>query len=148
MYCSYIAAKGKPIALINSIPVPAAAPVVVHSTRVPTRLPVLVNPKFDGRYENWPKFNDLFISMVINADELAPVQRLQYLKSYLQGQAALSLTSVQMCNDQFLPDGNQLKKRYNNPRLLISAQLDKFPDMHALTSRLSELFNYLLNMVL
>ncbi|XP_057324824.1 uncharacterized protein LOC130667328 [Microplitis mediator] len=147
VYRSYINAKGKLIALINSIPVPAVAPTVIHSTRAPTHLPALAIPKFDGRYENWPEFRDSFTSMVINAQELAPVQRLQYLKSCLQGQAALSLASVQMCDDQFVPAWNQLKERYDNPRLLIGAQLDKLLNMHALTSRSSEQLNYLLNTV-
>ncbi|XP_057339486.1 uncharacterized protein LOC130676987 [Microplitis mediator] len=75
VYRSYINAKGKLIALINSIPVPAVAPAVIHSTRSPTHLPALAIPKFDERYENWPEFRDSFTSMVINAQELAPVQR-------------------------------------------------------------------------
>ncbi|XP_057335425.1 uncharacterized protein LOC130674172 [Microplitis mediator] len=133
--------------LINSIPVPAAAPAVVHSTRASTHLPALAIPKFDRRYENWPEFRDSFTSMVINVAELAPVQRLQYLKSCFQEPAALSLASVQMCDEQFVSAWTQLKERYNNPRLLIGSQLNKLLNMRVLTLRSSEQLNYLLNTV-
>lgn len=59
------------------------APVMRH-----LQLPKLALPKFSGDQLAWEGFRDLFRSLVHDVSELPGVQKLQYLKSCLSGEAA------------------------------------------------------------
>ena len=56
-----------------------------HSPSV--KLPILDLPKFSGEILNWLSFSDLFKALIDNNVNLTNVERLQYLKSSLSGEA-------------------------------------------------------------
>src|SRR5207249_4524486 len=58
-----------------------------HPTDAPVRLPTLDLPKFNGDYTGWISFSDIFQVAVHNNTALKDVQRLQYLRSCLEGEA-------------------------------------------------------------
>lgn len=57
-------------------------------------------PKFDGRYENWLSFKNSFLTMIDIQTELSDVEKLQYLKSALTGEAAnkLKILAIESSN--------------------------------------------------
>ena len=87
-------------------------------------LPKITLPKFSGKYSEWRPFCDLFKSMVGDNNELRPVEKLQYLKTSLVGDAANHLANIPTTDDNFQPAWNKLIAKYDNKRALVNAQLD------------------------
>lgn len=56
--------------------------------RPAVKLPVIELPKFDGNYELWMPFRDLFESLIASNAAIPAVQKLHYLRSALTGEAA------------------------------------------------------------
>ncbi|XP_011858940.1 PREDICTED: uncharacterized protein LOC105556458 [Vollenhovia emeryi] len=88
-------------------------------------LPKITLPRFSGDYPSWRPFHDLFSSMVVNNPELTNVEKMQYLKTCLNGEAARLITNLPVSGDTFTIAWEALIVRYENKRLLISSQLDK-----------------------
>lgn len=63
--------------------------------------------------------------MIVNNPELTEVERIQYLKTCLSGEVARLVTNLPVSRDTFVIVWETLKGRYENKRLLISAQIDK-----------------------
>ncbi|XP_044586043.1 uncharacterized protein LOC123266074 [Cotesia glomerata] len=137
-YRSYIGARTVLSTLIHQLDVPAQpAPVQQVVPRVPHRValsPLNIN-HFSGDYAKWPEFRDMFTSIVINCEGLQDVERLHYLKTHLTGQAAQLIASTPMCTENFASAWSAIQKRYDVPRLLVSAQLDKLLNLPTLTSK-------------
>ncbi|XP_076763717.1 uncharacterized protein LOC143431086 [Xylocopa sonorina] len=55
------------------------------------KLPEMQLPTFDGTYEIWASFYDVFSSIIDRNENLTPVQKLQYLLSILTGMAAVCI---------------------------------------------------------
>lgn len=51
------------------------------------KLPQAVLPTFNGRVEEWLSFKDTFHTMIHKRDDIANVEKLQYLKSVLKDEA-------------------------------------------------------------
>lgn len=72
-----------------------------HITGRPlVKLPNIDLPKFDGNYERWISFKDLFESLVSNAI-LFSIQKLHYLKVSLMGEAVKVVASIELTNDNY-----------------------------------------------
>ncbi|XP_044594851.1 uncharacterized protein LOC123272215 [Cotesia glomerata] len=140
-YRSYIGARTALSTLIHQLDAPAQPiPAQQVAPRVPHRvaLPPLNINHFSGDYAKWPEFRDMFTSIVINCEGLQDVERLHYLKTHLTGQAAQLIASTPMCNENFASAWAAIQKRYDVPRLLISAQLDKLLNLPTLTSKFAK----------
>lgn len=95
--------------------VPAAAPdlpanpfgmqqpaaVLAHHIQI-TRLNV---PPFNGTYDDWPSFRDLFVAAVHTNPTLLPVHKLQYLKTLLTGTAETVLKHLATTADNYVSHG-------------------------------------------
>lgn len=62
--------------------------------RTNVRLPQIDLPKFHGTYDAWLEFRDTFVSLVDNNEELGDVQKLQYLKASLKGDALVMISDI------------------------------------------------------
>lgn len=82
------------------------------------KLPKLCIPSFSGKYLEWTTFRDLFVSMIHNNDSLDSVQKLQYLKSYLTGEAEQLLRNIPVSGTNYARCWTQLEQRYNNKKYL------------------------------
>lgn len=51
------------------------------------KLPPVVIPKFDGAYQNWTPFHDMFKALIHDNRDMPSVHKLHYLKSSLSGEA-------------------------------------------------------------
>lgn len=89
------------------------------------KLPQLQIPKFNGDYTAWTSFKDLFMSSIGLRDSLTGAQKLHYLKSFLEDDAAQLLRSYQVTDANFSAAWIALDTRYNNKRLLVNAQFKK-----------------------
>ncbi|XP_072934991.1 uncharacterized protein [Epargyreus clarus] len=63
------------------------------------RLPRIELPTYSGKYEEWPTFQDLFVSLVHNNTSLSDVQKLHYLKCSVAGEAEVRKANRSLCNE-------------------------------------------------
>lgn len=89
------------------------------------KLPKIDLPQFDGRYENWQSFQDLFLASVDKNNSLSSAQKLQYLKSCAKGEAANLIKSFTVTDQNYREAWSLLTDRYDNKRELVSAQLKR-----------------------
>ncbi|XP_045767032.1 uncharacterized protein LOC123868524 [Maniola jurtina] len=87
------------------------------------KLPVIQLPIFNGKYEEWQTFYDLFCSLIHENKRLSPVQKLHYLKSNLKGEPELMLRNLPTTDANYQEAWSQLVKRYNNKRYNCNAIL-------------------------
>lgn len=90
-----------------------------------TSKPEIKIPMFDGKITAWPEFRDLFKSLVIEDKELTDLERLQYLKTHLQGEAAKLTSGTSMTSDSFARAWRRITERYNDHDRLVQDFLDK-----------------------
>lgn len=66
-----------------------------------TNLPRLNLPEFNGSYDTWLGFHDLFKSLVDDDKNLSDIVKLYYLKGYLKDEAAQVLTSIELSAENY-----------------------------------------------
>lgn len=86
-------------------------------------------PKFNGNYENWNNFKDLFLNLISNDKTLSNVEKLQHLKTCVSGRAADSIGHLNITQDNFDVAWQILEDRFDNPRLQIAIYTDKLFDL-------------------
>lgn len=104
---SILSAKGPP---------PTATP-TPHTPHI--KLPDMQLPSFEGRYEDWPSFEDLFKATVGNSKSLSCAQKLQYLKACVRGEAANLIKSFTITDLNYIEAWALLSSRYNNQSEII-----------------------------
>lgn len=87
------------------------------------RLPNIPLPKFSGEYSEWSAYRDQFMAMIHNNERLAAVEKMQYLKVSVVGDAASLLKHIQVTAANYAPAWASLNERYDNKRSLINVQL-------------------------
>ncbi|XP_057335010.1 uncharacterized protein LOC130673818 [Microplitis mediator] len=65
------------------------------------KLPQIQLISFSGAYEEWSSFFNNFTSLVHNNPSISPSQKLQYLRSALQGRAARAIQSLKTTNANY-----------------------------------------------
>nr|XP_024218572.1 uncharacterized protein LOC112211332 [Halyomorpha halys] len=91
----------------------------------PSQLPNIRIPEFDGELSSWPRFRDTFVALVHNNTQLAPVNKMHYLKSALSGEPASLLAGFPFDASSYQPAWDALVREYNNPRVLASRCLQR-----------------------
>ncbi len=106
----------------------ASPRVSVTSTAPPTssnstgiRLPKLDVPKFSGKYTSWRTFIELFRSSVGNNASLPAVQKLQYLKSFLEGEPLKLIAQLHITESNYQVAVDLLMERYDNERMIVKS---------------------------
>lgn len=99
-----------------------------HETReegslLVARLPRIELPSFSGSYIDWVNFRDLLESLVAKNKSLSNVEKLQYLKVSLSGEATSVLKNVTVTAANYERAWEDLKERYENTRAIINAYL-------------------------
>ncbi|CAG9122367.1 unnamed protein product [Plutella xylostella] len=89
------------------------------------RLPKISIPTFSGKYDEWVTFRDLFDSLIRTNDSLDEVQKLHYLKGYLEGEAEQLVRHIPISRDNFEVCWKQLESRYNNKKYLANCILKR-----------------------
>lgn len=88
-----------------------------------TQLPKIELPTFSGDELQWESFRDLFKSLVGDVAEVAPVQKLQYLKSSLTGEASAAIANIELNEKGYDTAWAELVIRYDNRRILLASHM-------------------------
>lgn len=89
------------------------------------KLPKLEIPSFDGTYDSWQNFKDLFLTSVDQNAALSNVIKMQHLKSLVKGDAANVISTLQITETNYTLAWNALKERYDNKRAQITHHFNK-----------------------
>ena len=92
-------------------------------------LPQIKLPIFEGRYEEWMTFRDMFSQIVHDNSSLTDIEKMQYLKTHLRGEASRLVQHLQITNDNYNTGWEILSNRYGNERLAINKLIDKILDI-------------------
>lgn len=68
----------------------------------PLKLKPLEIPTFYGAIKAWPTFSGLFKTMIISNNTLSDIQKMQYLKTSVKGEAAQLIANMEISNENFL----------------------------------------------
>jgi len=82
------------------------------------RLLKLDLPSFSGKYDEWFPFSDIFNSVIHSNASLSNVQKFQYLRASLTGDAKNIVNSLEISNTNYDVAWTLLKERYDNQRVI------------------------------
>lgn len=86
--------------------------------------PKLDIPVFNGNYNQWVPFKDLFTEAIHNNNSLSSAQKMQFLKSKVQGEAERLIQHLQISSDNYLVCWDILNHRYNNEKLIFTSHMN------------------------
>lgn len=89
------------------------------SQRRRVKLPQLKLPQFDGSYEKWPTFRDMFDSIIHTDNSIDTIAKFQYLQGSLTGEALKVVEGLEVSIENYASAWNLLVKRYQNKNLMI-----------------------------
>ena len=125
-YGQFVDAINRFIALITSHQsAPTSTARASTSGSASVKLPKLDLPFFKGDYLKWKSFYDLFVGAVHTQPDLSPSQKLQYLKSRLQDDAAQLIESIEITDANYDIALEALRNRYVNERLILRAPVQE-----------------------
>ncbi|XP_034951554.1 uncharacterized protein [Chelonus insularis] len=114
-------------------------------THINSRLPRIDIRKYDGTFNNWLPFRDLFTSIVISNASISLVEKLQYLKISLTGPAAQFIKNISLTSENFQKAWDSLTSFYENDRLLVQSAVASLFAIKAMTkesaSELEQLYS-------
>lgn len=98
-------------------------------------LPRLELKVFAGGYTQWVEFYDGFKSAVHFRKDLTPTQKLQYLKSSLNGEPSNLIKTLSLQDDNYDIALNILKNRYDDPETIKNAHFENIFNLKGMTQR-------------
>nr|XP_029725065.1 uncharacterized protein LOC115265012 [Aedes albopictus] len=87
------------------------------------RFPEIHLPRFSGKLTDWCVFRDAFESAIGNREEISNVDKFQYLKGLVQGEAARIIESISISELGYTDAWRALKLRYENKRQQIRCHI-------------------------
>ena len=93
------------------------------------RLPEMTLPKFSGNPLEWLTFWDSFQASIHLNPNLSGVQKFNYLKAHLHGDAARTVAGFPLSDQNFLHSISILRDRFSDPYKLVDTHMPAFIDM-------------------
>lgn len=87
------------------------------------KLPTIKLPNFDGNFNKWLEFHDTFNSLIHTNPALNEINKFQYLKLSLTGQAASVIEALEISTLNYPVAWKLVCDRYNNKRQLVHNHL-------------------------
>ncbi|XP_036150741.1 uncharacterized protein LOC118648525 [Monomorium pharaonis] len=97
------------------------------------RLPKLNLPSFSGKYDEWFPFFDSFKSVIHSNTSISNIQKLQYLKSSLSGDASNVIHSLEISELNYDVAWRLLRERYDNKRVIIHTHIEAIMELPSMT---------------
>lgn len=90
-------------------------------------------PKFSGALQDWPTFSGLFKTMVMDEPAYNDIERMQYLKTSIGGEAAKLISNMEITAANFGKAWTILTDRFENKRAIRDAHLEQLLELPAMT---------------
>lgn len=111
-----------------------------HSPKQPTvRLPKIELKKFNGELLKWQSFWDAFESTIHKNDSLNDIDKLNYLRSQLEGAALRTIAGLELTNSNYGVAIDILKERYGNKQFVIQNHYNRLSDLEEATNQVHSL---------
>lgn len=81
---------------------------------------------FTGNFSEWPTFKDLFLSLVDGDDSLRPAEKMQYLKTYITGDAQPIIDTLKVCDENYKVAWDLLVKEFDIKPLIVASYVKNF----------------------
>ena len=98
----------------------------INTSNCVSRLPKLSLPYFSGDPLTWQTFWDSFDAAVNSNASLTGVQKFNYLRAQLQGDAARVVAGFPLTDDNYVHSVTLLKQRFGQPYKLVNAHMQAF----------------------
>ena len=83
-------------------------------------------PTFDGKFNEWEAYRDLFTAAVDSNINLSAVEKMFHLSASLKGEASDVIRSYSHSQGSYAEAWAAVKQRYDNPREIVFAHIRKF----------------------
>ncbi|XP_057308167.1 uncharacterized protein LOC130646050 [Hydractinia symbiolongicarpus] len=107
----------------------------VRSVSSRCRLPKFELPIFKGDPLCWQGFWDQFSASIHDNEEISDIDRFNYLKRYVEGQASETISGLSLSSTNYKEAIKILTERYGNPQVLISAHMDCLIRLNKVTNK-------------
>ena len=97
----------------------------ISRRQVRVKLPQLEIKKFSGKIDEFQEFWDSFMSAIHENEDLANVDKMKYLRGYLDEPARSVIAGVPIADANYKTAVDLLKKRYARPRMLEHAHITR-----------------------
>ena len=104
-----------------------------------SRLPKLNIPMFTGDPLMWQPFWDSFDAAINSNPVLSNIQKLNYLRALLQGDAARVISGFPLTNNNYLPSVELLCSQFTQPHKLVNAHMLALIDLPSPSNSLTSL---------
>ncbi|XP_071642242.1 uncharacterized protein [Temnothorax longispinosus] len=98
-------------------------------------LPRINLPQFSGAIENWLSFRDLFLSVINRHHTITDVEKLHYLRTSLQDEAAKLVRDIPLIHGNFERAWVTLREFYENQRVLVRSNFAAFTALAKIKSK-------------
>jgi len=92
---------------------------------ITAKLPKLQMKLFNGKPTDWQPFIDCFDSAIHSNTSLSDIDKMNYLKSLLEGPALAAINGLSLSSANYKSARDILQQRYGNKQLLISSHMDE-----------------------
>lgn len=136
--------------LDGKLPEPSIAestPEVTNNNKMNARLPKLDLKTFSSGYTEWAEYIEIFKCAVDKRTDLSPVNKLQYLKSTLRGEASGLVKSLSLIDSNYKLALKILEDRYNDVESIREAHLDAIFNFPIINFRTSTKLRQLKNVI-
>lgn len=91
----------------------------VSTPKTNLKLPTLKLPTFNRSYDQWLLFKDTFDTIINSNKRLSSIEKFQYLRSSLEGEAMQVIQSLETSSGNYQVAWEALIQRYENKRLIV-----------------------------
>ena len=106
------------------------------------KLPKLDLPKFEGNVLEWQSFWDSFDSAIHSNSTLSEVQKFNYLKSLLEGEASNTIAGFTLTHTNYIKAVDLLHERFRQTHRIIQSYMQGLLDMPPPRNTLANLRNF------
>lgn len=96
----------------------------IWHVEIRAKLSKLEMKRFNGRQTEWQAFIDCFDSAVHSNPKLSNIDKMNYLKSLVEGPAAAPIKGLPLTSENYNSAREILEQRYGNKQLIISSHVD------------------------
>ncbi|KAB0804617.1 hypothetical protein PPYR_01587 [Photinus pyralis] len=112
------------------------------------RLPRINLTSFSGKYEEWLSFRDSFHSLIDSNKSLTTIEKFQYLKGAVIGEAAAVIKCLETSEANYDQAKDLLKSRYENKRVIISNHIKAIFELPVVTRESHDNFRNMFDSIL